>query len=225
MSSSQLSERDDRFAQALRGFGPLGILVFLIILLIGPAWFRGILVLVWAVRSGTPFRAIGFVRPQSWLRTISAGIIGGCVLKLFLKSVVMPLLGAPPINYAYHYLAHNPAALPGILFTVIISAGFGEETVFRGYLFERLRRLLRDGRSATVAVLLISSVLFALGHYFDQGIPGIEQALITGLVFGTMYAVTQQIWLPMITHAAFDLTAVAIIYWELESQIAHWLFK
>jgi len=225
MSPSHTSDRNDRFAQALRGFGPAGIFVFLIILLVGPAWFRGVLVLVWAARSGTPWRAIGFVRPRSWVGTISAGIICGCVLKLFMKSVVMPLFAADPINHPYHYLVHNRAALPAMLFAVTISAGFGEETVFRGYLFERLSRLLRAGIGATVAIVLVSSILFSVAHYLDQGVPGVEQALITGLVFGTMYAVTRQIWLPMITHAVFDLTAVAIIYWDLESAVAHWLFK
>jgi hypothetical protein len=29
----------------------------------------------------------------------------------------------------------------------------------------------------------------------------------------------------MCAHAAFDLTAVAIIYWNLESAVAHLIFK
>jgi hypothetical protein len=29
----------------------------------------------------------------------------------------------------------------------------------------------------------------------------------------------------MFAHAAFDLTAVAIIYWNLESEVAHLVFK
>lgn len=29
----------------------------------------------------------------------------------------------------------------------------------------------------------------------------------------------------MIAHAAFDLAAVAMIYWNLESTVAHLLFK
>jgi len=31
--------------------------------------------------------------------------------------------------------------------------------------------------------------------------------------------------LAMCAHAAFDLTAVAIIYWNLESAVAHLIFK
>jgi hypothetical protein len=29
----------------------------------------------------------------------------------------------------------------------------------------------------------------------------------------------------IIAHAAFDLTALAMIYWNLESKVAHLLFK
>jgi len=66
----------------------------------------------------------------------------------------------------------------------VLGAGFGEETVFRGFFFERLGRL-----------------------------------------FGTLFAVTGRLWLPMVVHVAFDLTAVALIYWNWESAVAHFLFR
>ena len=47
----------------------------------------------------------------------------------------------------------------------------------------------------------------------------------SGLVFGTIFAVTGRIWMLMCAHAAFDLTALAIIYWGLESDVAHLVFK
>jgi membrane protease YdiL (CAAX protease family) len=142
-----------------------------------------------------------------------------------MKVIVMPLLGAPAINPAYHYLAGNWAALPGLVFTMIVGAGFGEETVFRGYLFERLSKLLGTGAGAKVSIVLLTSALFALGHYSNLGLPGVEQAMITGLVFGTIFAVTGRIWMLMCAHAAFDLTAVAIIYWNIEADLAHLVFK
>jgi membrane protease YdiL (CAAX protease family) len=69
-----------------------------------------------------------------------------------------------------------------------------------------------------------SAALFASLHYFDQGLAGAQQAAITGLVFGTVFAVTGRIWMLMCAHAAFDLTAVAIIYLNLESAVAHMVF-
>ena len=54
---------------------------------------------------------------------------------------------------------------------------------------------------------------------------GVEQATIVGLVFGTIFAVTGRIWMLIVAHAAFDLTALAMIYWNLESTVAHLVFK
>jgi membrane protease YdiL (CAAX protease family) len=102
-----------------------------------------------------------------------------------------------------------------------VGGGFGEETVFRGFLSERLGKLLGTRRASRAAIVLLTSALFALAHYHDQGLPGVEQAAVTGLVFGTMYDATQQLWLPMVTHVAFDLAAVAMIYWNWESAVAH----
>jgi membrane protease YdiL (CAAX protease family) len=78
---------------------------------------------------------------------------------------------------------------------------------------------------AKVSIVLLTSALFAQGHYSDLGLAGVEQAMITGLVFGTIFAVTRQIWIVMCAHAAFDLTAIAIIYWNIEADVAHLMFK
>ncbi len=137
----------------------------------------------------------------------------------------MPLFGAPPINQAYHYVTGNLAALPGAVYLMIAGGGFGEETVFRGFLFERFGKLFGSVGGAKTGIVLLSAGLFALSHYPEQGLAGVEQATITGLVFGTIFAVTGRILLPMVAHAAFDLTALAIIYWNVESAVAHLIFK
>ena len=60
---------DDELAQALRGFGPIGI-VAIVVVSLGNALFvpaAGILVLLWAWRSRTPWSVIGYARPRSWV--------------------------------------------------------------------------------------------------------------------------------------------------------------
>jgi len=214
-------------AERLRGFGPPGLIAVAVILagsLAGPL-VSAPLVLAWALISETPFPALGFKAPRNWTVTMVAGVGLGIVFKLGMKALVMPLLGAPPINGPYHYLAGNAAALPGIIASVLIGAGFGEELFFRGYLFERLGKLLGHGRTALVATVLLTAAPFALAHYHDQGLPGVEQAAVVGLVYGGIYAWQRQIWLLMAAHAAFDLTAIALIYWNWEASVAHILFR
>jgi uncharacterized protein len=218
---------DDRLARSLRGFGPLGVLSALVILFVGNFPFApmgAILALLWRRQSRTPWREIGFVRPESWAATAVVGIAFGIALKLALKTIVMPLLGAPALNDAYHYLVGNRAALPGAIYLMIVGGGFGEETVYRGFLFERLGKLLGLDAGARVATVLLSSALFSLAHYPTQGLAGSEQAIFTGLAFGTLMAMQGRVWMPMFAHAAYDLTALAIIYLGVEERIAHLVF-
>ena len=221
------SSADERVARWLRGFGPLGIIAILIILggnlIIGP--LSAILVLIWVKISGTPWREIGYVRPRSWVKTILIGIVFGVALKFVMKALVMPLLGAPPVNQAYHFVTGNAAVIPMMLYTIIVTAGFGEETLYRGWMFERLGKLFGQSVPAKVAIVLTSALLFAAAHLTGQGIPGAEQALVVGIVLGSIFAVTGRIFMLMVAHTAFDLTALWMIYYDLETPIAHFIFK
>jgi membrane protease YdiL (CAAX protease family) len=219
-------EADDREAAALRG--PLAsILAIVVILLAGNVGLLplgAILALAWVRWSHTPWREIGYTRPASWTLSIVTGVAFGIGYKLVMKALVMPLFGADPVNHAYHYLAGNRAALPGALWSMIVVAGFGEETVYRGLLFERFRRLFGTGAGARVGTVLLTTLLFAAAHLPTQGLAGAEQAIFTGVAFGTMVILTGRIGTAIFAHAAFDLTALAIIYWNLESPIAHAVF-
>jgi membrane protease YdiL (CAAX protease family) len=208
---------------ALRGFGPAGLLAILAILAGGALTtvIGALLVLAWVTASRTPWSAIGFVRPRSWPRTIVPGIAIGVTFKLVMKTLVMPLLGGPEQNAAYHFLVGNPRALVGVILASLIAGGVAEETFFRGWMFERLGCLLGRGIPARVVIVLLTSLLFALAHVRDQGLAGAEQALFTGTVFGVMFMGTRALPLVMITHAAFDLAATAIIFMGWETRLAH----
>jgi membrane protease YdiL (CAAX protease family) len=218
---------DDRLARDLRGFGPLGILAVIVIsagnLILAP--LTAVLVLVWARLSHTSWREIGYVRPRSWIGGLLVGIGFGVALKLLMKMILMPLLGADPVNQTYRYLTGNTILAALFVPELIIKAGWGEETYFRGYLFERFGKLLGTSVMAKVITVLMTSVFFGSLHYFEQGLPGVQQSTVVGLVFGTVFAITGRIWMLMCAHAAFDLTALALIYWNLESKVANLVFN
>ena len=216
----------DAFARALRGFGPIGLAALILIVpfssLLGP--LRPTMPLLWAWRSRTPLAELGLVRPRNWLRTIVLGIVAGIVLKLLLKTVVMPLLGAPPENAAFQSLRGNTGVLAAMLVAVTLGAGFGEELTYRGFLFERIRRLLGDSPRTNVICVIVTSLIFGLVHLPEQHLFGAVQALLVGVVVGTIYARTREIWLPVILHAVFDVVAVFIVYFGLETRFAHLFF-
>ena len=53
--------------------------------------------------------------------------------------------------------------------------------------------------------------MFVAAHYADQGVAGDEQALITGLVFSTIFAYIRRIFFLMCAQAAFESKAAHFI--------------
>jgi len=214
-----------RWATRLRGFGPAGILATVLIPFAGTPLIGALLALLWARVTHTPWREIGYVPPRSWTGAIAGGIAFGVAFKFVMKSLVMPLLGPDPVNHAYHFLVGNAAALPTTAALMIFGGGFAEETIYRGFLFARFGKLFGSRPGAKILTLLLTSLWFAAMHYPDQGLAGVEQAIMTGLTFGTIVALTGSVFFTMLAHAAFDLAAIAIIYWDLEARIAHLVFR
>lgn len=187
--------------------------------------FGAVAALLWARWSHTPLTQLGFGRPASWLWTVLGGLALGVALKLVLKAIVLPLLGASASNLAYAPLIGNTPLLIQLAVTSVVVGGIGEEIFWRGFLFERLSSLLGAGIATESAIVVGTSVLFALAHYPDQGVAGVEQAMVTGLAFGALFARTSVLWPSMVAHAAYDLTAVTIIYANLEQAVAQLLFR
>jgi membrane protease YdiL (CAAX protease family) len=215
------------FRESLRGFGPLGIIAFLLVLAGALAFMpiAALVILVWAWLSRTPFAELGLARPRSWIGGLVFGVVLGVALKFLLKAVVLPLLHAPPVNATFHDIAGNPQELAWFLAYVIVGAGFSEELVYRGYLFERLGKLIGTGALATALTVLITTALFAVSHW-QQGVFGIINAGITGFVVALVYlACRRRLFVPMVMHAAFDITAAVMIYLGLETQVSHLVFK
>jgi len=75
----------------------------------------------------------------------------------------------------------------------------------------------------------VSALAGLLLHTFGDGVAIASGFIVSPqlgvLVFGAIFAMTGRLWMLMCAHAAFDLTALAIIYWNLESDVAHWVFK
>jgi len=122
-------------AERLRGFGPVGVLAIVAIIagsLAGPL-VSAVLVLAWAQLSQTPLRALGLAAPRSWTATVAGGVLLGIAFKLSMKALVMPLLGAPPINTPYHYLAQSGSSAGDA------RRGAGERGVWGGGVLSGLR--------------------------------------------------------------------------------------
>jgi membrane protease YdiL (CAAX protease family) len=88
-----------------------------------------------------------------------------------------------------------------------LTAGFCEELLYRGFIPAYLVHIFPG--IPLVFALLISSVLFGLGHIY-QKLPGVLGTGIMGLIFGFLYYVTGSLYLSMIIHALFDLRLLVV---------------
>ena len=231
MNDTPIDVGQDPVARALRGFGPAGLMSLLVILLSGNISVNRLpvvpigatLALLWAWRSRTPWRDLGLARPKSWVATLIMGLLFGVSLKIVMKAVVMPIFDAPPVNPSYQFLAGNRGLLPLAIWAMVL-AGVSEEIVFRGFLLERARALLGRSLKATIGFVLVTSLWFGLIHYSSQQWAGVQQAVVFGVIFATILVRTGNVWTLMVAHAAFDLTALVMIYLGLEAAVAQLFF-
>ena len=112
----------------------------------------------------------------------------------------------------YEYLRGNLPRLLMALPAVYLVSSFGEEVLYRGFLIERIRGIVGDGRTGWSVAVLASAVIFGLAH-FDWGFVGVVQTFCMGLVLAIAYVATKQnLWALVLAHAIMDTLLLVQIY-------------
>lgn len=107
---------------------------------------------------------------------------------------------------------------PTMLMQDFLIVGLCEETVFRGYLLNRLRKLMVSEQNA----LILQAILFALIHlprylttYPSLSLITILGQLVTvallGYLFGWLFLRSRSLWPGIIVHSVWDLLIVMLI--------------
>jgi CAAX protease family protein len=98
-----------------------------------------------------------------------------------------------------------------------ISAGFGEEVFFRGYMINRMEALLPHAKWALALAVLIPAVGFGVAHMYYQGFRGLVVTGLIGLMIGTLYiAYKRNIWPLIIAHGAVDTLGFTAMFLDLD---------
>jgi membrane protease YdiL (CAAX protease family) len=92
----------------------------------------------------------------------------------------------------------------GWVFPIAMFIGVYEEILFRGFILSRLRALCG---SSALAILLSSAVFGAL--HFSQGLVGMCQTAVVGLVLAILATRTRSIWPAILSHATIDSLSLA----------------
>ena len=178
---------------------------------LGYQWLSGVLV---PLSTALPFAAYLFFRkkdPSDYLKFEKVGFTGGLLCVVAGLGVV--LLGNYPALLVQQFLGNFGYESPGsilsqgesleaILLEIAVTAvlvPFMEEFAFRGVILSALRKY---GIGFSIVV---SGVLFGLAHLDASSA---VFATIAGLVFGFLYAKTNNLWLTVLIHALNNLIAV-----------------
>lgn len=162
------------------------------------------------------WRDVGFRRPDRWLPTIGLALLVGAGYQALDTLLIAPLLQhltGEAINLSqFNGLRGN---LPALLVFLVISwteAAFIEEMFFRGYFFNRLTDITGNGRMGVGIALVVSALFFGAGHAY-QGITGMADTFLAGLVLGLLYLFARRnLWLPILTHGIIDTIGFIILY-------------
>lgn len=100
-----------------------------------------------------------------------------------------------------------------------IGVGFIEELYIRGLLLNVIERLFKNKNNSTFISIIISSVIFGLGHIFgsiDSSILVIVSKVIwtisLGLFLGVIYKKSNSLLLSIIVHCLIDFSAIVFVY-------------
>ena len=98
-----------------------------------------------------------------------------------------------------------------------ISAGFGEEVFFRGYMINRAGKFFPKAWWGTAFAVLLPAIGFGIVHMYYQGLRGLVVTGMIGLALGTLYILYKRnIWPLVIAHGAFDTLTFTAFYLDLD---------
>jgi len=90
---------------------------------------------------------------------------------------------------------------------VAVAAGVGEELLFRGLIQEGLSRLI-GGPFGPWIGLAVASIAFGVCHWLNATYAVL--AILAGVYFGLLFALSGSLWTPIAAHAGYDF--IALIY-------------
>lgn len=165
--------------------------------------------------------AMGFKRPDSWIRIVLIAL-GAATLRIVLAEFVID-----PFTARFWPPAASPAgaeAITGNIGTALLwlllvwtFAAFGEEVAYRGYLLTRAAELGGRSTAAYWLGIVFVSILFGYGHYY-KGPSGIVDSAVAGLILGAAFMLSgRNLWTCILAHGIIDTVGVVVAFFGWES--------
>ena len=177
---------------------------------VGLALFSLAAVAIVSARDPAPLAAMGLAA-RFTARDIGLGLL--FIIPCYVANILISSLYVALSKFDVETLAANKMENMDVLGSISLLAvvpvsifvGIYEEILFRGFLLSRLRAIFGGAGSSAGSTLavLVSSVLFGAGHFY-QGLLGVMQTTVVGLVLGIVAVRRRSIWACIIAHIGID---------------------
>ncbi len=158
-------------------------------------------------RNGEPLYRVGLRRTGAWQEAVlGAGLYAPFFLGVALLGATVRAAGfSSPTSVPSFLTPRDPAQLLlGAMLVAVVAVA--EETIFRGYLILRLRAVT----GSTAAAVLLSSLIFAIGHGYE-GSAGIVVVFCMGAIFGLIYIWRRNLTAPIAMHFLQDFIGIVVL--------------
>ncbi|WP_271785045.1 CPBP family intramembrane glutamic endopeptidase [Aquimarina algiphila] len=164
------------------------------------------------------FSSLGFQRKGINIKNllIVAPLLGIAIF-LFYGYVMMPgvtYLTGQPIDFSEFeiYKGNLPATL-SLLALIWVSAAFGEEIVFRGYLMRQFTKFFGSSKISLAINILLFGFIFGWIHAY-QGISGQILSGITGMLLAVIFHIRKSdLWFNIAVHGFIDTVFLVYLYY------------
>jgi membrane protease YdiL (CAAX protease family) len=164
---------------------------------------------------GQYLRSLGLRWPDSWTRALLVGAA------LYATDWVLSTYAVPVLAQWVHpvrrpsflaYIRGNEAGLATWVAIGWAVGGLCEETLFRGFLLDRIASLLGRTGAAIVCGIVAQALLFGALHLY-AGTFAFLYAAVFGLAHGVFYVLAGRNLLPLIlVHGVWDMTGIYTVY-------------
>jgi membrane protease YdiL (CAAX protease family) len=151
---------------------------------------------------GERLRDIGLRTPDNWFVAVAIAIMVAAFF--FLLSWGLESAGLHRDMSRFAALQGNLELLLWSLLVAVFSAGFGEEVIFRGFVFRSFAGGLGDGRLAWILAAILQAALFALAHGY-QGPIGLFFTGGAAFIIAIAFLLSgRNLWPFILGHALYD---------------------
>ena len=178
-----------------------------------------VLLCTWFLRrGGERWADVGLRRPPRWW-TVPVLVAGGFLLLIVVSGVmyqvIFPAIGTPPPEYGAHRAIQGDLA-EYLYFAIPVSwgsAAFGEELVVRGFLLDRIAKVIGSSGTPTyLAAIVLQALLFGAFH-LHQGLGGALLTGAIGLVIGLVWLWGgRNLWACILLHGLVDFISFTESY-------------